>query len=274
MSTQFNYERQERVLTISDLSVRYGENMILRNVNAAVNNVVRPGVLQGQVVALLGPSGVGKTTLFRCLAGLESPTQGVVSVTEQQCPVQAGMVGVVPQTYTLFKHRTVLGNLLVAAEKRLPKADALKRSLELLGVYGLLEKKSAYPRQLSGGQRQRVCIMQQILSSGHFLLMDEPFSGLDPLMKDKTCETILKLSLVDELNTTIVVTHDIESAVTIADTVWLMGRSFDEHGKSQGAAIRKEYDLIEAGLAWQPNIATLPLFHEMVQEIKAEFKFC
>lgn len=70
------------------------------------------------------------------------------------------------------------------------------------------------------------------------------------------------------------VTHDIESAVAIADTVWLMGRSFDEHGKSQGAAIRKEYDLIEAGLSWQPNIAALPRFHEMVQEIKGEFKFC
>lgn len=275
MAARFAYERRERMLTVSDLSVTYGDRPILRNVNVSVDNVVREGVTQGQVIALLGPSGIGKTTLFRCLAGLEKPTSGTISVTDKQLPVRAGMVGVVPQTYTLFRHRTVLGNLLVAARERGYSAkDAEQRALELLKIYGLLDKKDAYPKMLSGGQRQRVAIIQQVLSSGHFLLMDEPFSGLDPLMKDTACETIRTLSLVDELNTTVVVTHDIESAVAIADTVWLMGRTFDERGVSLGASIFKIYDLIEAGLAWEENIATLPHFHTMVQEIKGEFKHC
>lgn len=275
MAARFAYERRERMLTVSDLSVTYGDRPILRNVNVSVDNVVREGITQGQVIALLGPSGIGKTTLFRCLAGLEKPTSGTISVTDKQLPVRAGMVGVVPQTYTLFRHRTVLGNLLVAAKERGYSAkDAQQRALELLKIYGLLDKKDAYPKMLSGGQRQRVAIIQQVLSSGHFLLMDEPFSGLDPLMKDTACETIRTLSLVDELNTTVVVTHDIESAVAIADTVWLMGRTFDERGVSLGASIFKMYDLIEAGLAWEENIAALPHFHTMVQEIKGEFKHC
>ena len=275
MTSRFLYERRERLATIENVSVRYGERWILRGVNATIDNLVRHGVNQGQVVALLGPSGIGKTTLFRALAGLEVPTEGRVTLTQEQFPVVAGMVGVVSQTYTLFRHRTVLGNLLVASEKRYPDSkEAERKALELLEIYGLSDKKNSYPKTLSGGQRQRVAIIQQVLSSGHFLLMDEPFSGLDPLMKEKACETILKLSQVDELNTSVVVTHDIECAVAIADTVWLMGRQFDANGANLGAHIRKQYDLIEAGIAWEENITSMPRFHEMVREIKDEFRHC
>lgn len=275
MASSFVYEKRERVLTVTQLSLAYGKRTILCDVNIAIDNIVRPNLRQGQVVALLGPSGVGKTQFFRCLAGLQKPTAGVVAITDKQIPVTAGMVGVVAQNYILFKHRTVMGNLLVAAKQRgYSDKDAEARALELLAVYGLVDRKDAYPGQLSGGQRQRVAIMQQVLSSGHFLLMDEPFSGLDPLMKDTACQTIQKLSQLDELNTSIIVTHDIESAVAVADTVWLMGRTFDEKGASLGASIKKQYDLIEAGLAWQPSIQSMPQFRDMVTEIKAQFQHC
>ncbi len=269
------YSRDETLLSIADVSLTLGGNSILRGVTAEVRNIRRPGLNQGQVVALLGPSGVGKTQLFKILAGLQSANHGQVLVTEKLIPVKAGMVGVVPQQYTLFRHRTILGNLVVAACERGHSADeAKKRAREYLVRFGLADKELAYPAQLSGGQRQRVAIIQQLLSSEHFLLMDEPFSGLDPLMKDQVCKLISEVASSNELSTIIVTTHDIESAVAIADTVWLMGRIRDEKGKSLGAHIITKYDLIEAGLAWQTDIQYSPKFHEMVNVIKTEFKKC
>lgn len=275
MSSQFPYRREERLLAVTGLCLSYKGQNVLRDVNIAIDNVVRPNMQQGQVVALLGPSGIGKTQLFRCLAGLQAPTLGTICVTKELIPVQAGMVGVVAQNYLLFRHRTVMGNLMVAGKQRgYSDVEATEKAMHLLAVYGLTDKKNCYPQQLSGGQRQRVAIIQQVLSSEHFLLMDEPFSGLDPIMKDTACDTILKMSQVDELGTTIVVTHDIQSAVAIADTVWLMGRTYDENKVCLGSSVVKQYDLIERGLAWNDKIQTMPQFHEVVAEIRNEFQYC
>lgn len=275
MTASYDYTRNGRVLSVNGLCLSYGDRTILRDVNISVDDIVRPERTQGQVVALLGPSGIGKTQLFRCLAGLQKPTLGTICVTKELVPVQSGMVGVVAQTYPLFKHRTVMGNLIVAGEQRgYSKKEAEERAMVLLTHYGLADRKDFYPGRLSGGQRQRVAIIQQVISSEHFLLMDEPFSGLDPVVKSTACDTILKISQLDELNTTIVVTHDIESAVTIADTVWLMGRTYDERGTLLGASIVKQYDLIGMGLAWRENIQDLPEFHHAVSEIKKDFWNC
>ena len=96
--------------------------------------------------------------------------------------------------------------------------------MALLKEFELEDKFNLYPAQLSGGQRQRCAIIQQILCSEHFLLMDEPFSGLDLLMLEKTCELITKVADMDDLNTIIVVTHDVTAACSVADHLWLMGR--------------------------------------------------
>jgi NitT/TauT family transport system ATP-binding protein len=263
----------EPLLQVVGVHLSLGGKPILRDVNAEVRNIVRPGHNQGQVIALLGPSGVGKTQLFNLLAGLLSPDQGKVLVTDKLVPVKAGMVGVVPQKYTLFQHRTVLGNLVVAARQRgLTKLEARKQAREHLKRFGLADKEQAYPRQLSGGQQQRVAIIQQLLSSDNFLLMDEPFSGLDPLMKDAACKLIAEVSASDEHNTIVVVTHDIESAIAIADTLWLLGRDRDAAGNSLGARIQRTYDLAEMGLAWDPDIESRPEFFQIVKQIKAEFR--
>ena len=108
------YEFKETLLRAADVSLTLGGNRILRDVNLEIKNIVRPGLNQGQVVGLLGPSGIGKTRLFRILAGMDAPDTGSVLITAEGRPVERGMVGVVAQNYPLFAHRSVLGNLLVA----------------------------------------------------------------------------------------------------------------------------------------------------------------
>jgi ABC-type nitrate/sulfonate/bicarbonate transport system ATPase subunit len=266
------YTVEERLLTIENVNVSY-DKPILKGLNAHIDNIVRDGMQQGQVVALLGPSGIGKTQLFRCIAGLQRPTSGSIRLLAGKEEVQPGEVGVVAQHYPLFNHRTVLGNLLVAAGRYI-KDDKLARekAIAMLEEFHLEDKASHYPQALSGGQRQRIAIAQQLLCSSHFLLMDEPFSGLDPLAKQRVCETIIGVSTKHELNTMIVVTHDIESAIAIADTVWVLGRDRDAEGRPiPGARIQEVIDLAAMGMAWDPEIESRPEFFELTKRIKRQF---
>jgi ABC-type nitrate/sulfonate/bicarbonate transport system ATPase subunit len=272
MNAPHPYQVGQRLVTIDNLSVSY-DAPILSGVQGSIDNIIRDGMTQGQVVCLLGPSGIGKTQLFRCIAGLQTPASGGVYINGQKRPVTPGEVGVVAQNYPLLNHRTILGNLLVAARKKTAnEKEAIEKSIALLDQLGLSDKALAYPASLSGGQRQRVAIAQQLLCSSHFLLMDEPFSGLDPHAKTKVCEMILKVSTADELNTTIVITHDIESSVRIADTIWLLGRDLDANGRLiPGAKIKYRYDLISRGLAWHGQIDSTPEFFELCKELKLRF---
>ncbi|PKL74322.1 MAG: ABC transporter ATP-binding protein, partial [Candidatus Melainabacteria bacterium HGW-Melainabacteria-1] len=221
----------------------------------------------------LGPSGMGKTTLFRILAGLEAPDAGSVLVGTEAKPVSRGMMGVVFQHYPLFQHRTVLGNLIVAGKQvGLSGAEAKTRSQELLTHFGIADRADFYPSQLSGGQKQRVAIAQQFICSHHFLLMDEPFSGLDPLAVSQVSNMIQNVANYHEHNTMVVVTHDIEAAIEVSDTLWLLGRDRGSDGEIiPGARIQETYNLIDRGLTWRENIRSSPEFFELLQEIYALF---
>src|SRR5262249_52092996 len=129
-----------------------------------------------------------------------------------------------------------------------------------------------YPSQLSGGQRQRVAIAQQFMCSEHLLLMDEPFSGLDLVASDKVCDLIREMALTDELKTFILVTHDISAALSVVDTIWLIGRDRDAEGKViPGARIKATYNLIERGLAWREDALNSREYLDLLNEIRKVF---
>jgi ABC-type nitrate/sulfonate/bicarbonate transport system ATPase subunit len=216
---------------------------------------------------------VGKTTLFRIIAGLLSPTSGHVQINGNQ-NVKVGDIGVVAQTYPLFENRTVESNLMIAArQKEKDDKQATAKITGYMSAFDLWDRRHAYPAELSGGQRQRTSILQQVLCSEHFLLMDEPFSGLDMLMVEKTSKLIQAVADMDELNTIIICTHDIPAAAAVSDHLWLMGRDRDKDDKPiPGARIMETYDLAQRDLCWHPNILTEPKFADFVREIRERFR--
>jgi NitT/TauT family transport system ATP-binding protein len=269
----YPYELRDTLIRIDGVDATRGGRLVLRDISAEIKDIVRPDVPgQGQVVGVLGPSGVGKTTLFRILAGLDAPARGRVLVGPGQRPVRPGMVGVVLQHYPLFEHRNVLGNLAVAA-RRAGIAGAENRACALLERFGLGEHAGAWPSELSGGQRQRVAILQQLLCGHTYLLMDEPFSGLDPTSKHHACALIAEVSRMDEQNTILIVTHDIREAVKVSDTLWLVGRDRSPSGEPvPGSRIVETYNLIDRDLAWHPDIERSAAFAAFVREVEDRFE--
>src|SRR5436305_9974983 len=224
----FEYEVKGTILKAEHVSVALSGVPILRDVNLEVKDIVRPGKVEGQVVGLLGPSGMGKTTLFRVLAGLDRPDAGQVLLGDEGKPVERGMVGVVAQNYPLFGHRTVLGNLLVAgAQSGLSGEQAKARAMDYLRRFDLEGQARHYPPQLSGGQRQRVAIAQQFMCSENLLLLDEPFSGLDVLAAARVIQFVKDMASLNDIATFILVTHDNTAAIQVGDPILLLGRHRD-----------------------------------------------
>lgn len=261
------YSVGETLLKIDRVSLSYGTHQILSDVCAEVKDLTRPDCVQGQVVCFLGPSGIGKTQLGRVIAGLQAPTSGTVTL-ENGKPVHCGDVGMVPQNYPLFAFTTVRQNLLIAGKQAgLSAAAAWEKARGYIDTLGLWPYVDFYPKDLSGGTRQRVAIVRQLLSAGHLLIMDEPFSGLDLVMKQRACDLITHVANLDERNTIIVVTHDVTEGMSVADTVWLMGR----RAPGAGATILERFDLAAQGLCWHPDLTRDAAFLEAVRYVKDRF---
>lgn len=267
-----DYSIEECILKIDKVGLTLNDNVILKNVQAEVHNIVRPGMSQGQVVGFLGPSGIGKTKLFEIMAGLLRPTEGTVTYGKEVA--RPGSAGVVQQNYPLFNHRTVYGNLKIAALKNYKSGkESDERIQDMLSRFNLSQYAQRYPAQLSGGQKQRVAIAQQLLCSKHFILMDEPFSGLDINMVDEVSELISEIASSHELNTVIIVSHDIVSTAAISDTIWLMGRDRDANNiPIAGSYIKHTFDLIKRDLAWHPEIRKQAGFNQLINEIRDLFQ--
>jgi NitT/TauT family transport system ATP-binding protein len=268
-------ERLEDLLKLEQVTKEFPMNdgstfVALKGLSLGIGNIKH----KPQIVSLLGPSGSGKTTALRLIAGLDRPTSGQISISnggsKQLRPVRVGDVGVVFQRYPLFEDLNVLDNLLVPAVRAgIGAKEAKDRALVYLDEFDLVKQGLAWPVQLSGGQRQRVAILQQLMLERFFIILDEPFSGLDPVNVTNVINLINRIANRHTLNTFIIITHDVTSALTISDKVYLLGRERDGAGEPvPGSRVMKEYDLIAEGLAYQPEIEDLPRFAELRKEIK------
>lgn len=273
-----SYDQKETVLHVNNLSIAYGDKLIISDISFEEKNIVRPGMNQGQTIAFVGRSGRGKSTLFRALTGLEIPTTGTVLIPDYskqiingQQPakkVAEGDVGFVNQKYTLFRHKTVYQSLLFALRNSKEGEEAKKdKIMSYLTNWGLINNKDQYPNELSGGQRQRTAILEQLLNSGYYMVLDEPFSGLDVGNLINVKESFRLINESHELNTIIFSTHDIELAVELADSIYVIGYRKNTDGSlGNVGTLLKHFDLKQIGLAWKKEFSTEHF--GLVKEIK------
>jgi iron(III) transport system ATP-binding protein len=208
---------EESFIRLLGVSKRYGSVTALDSADL--------DVARGEILALLGPSGCGKTTLLRLVAGFEEPDSGRIVVAGRvvaggrgpAVPSHLRGVGMVFQDHALFPHLTVAANVGFG----LPRHERAKRVPEILDLVGLADHGGRYPHQLSGGQQQRVALARAIAPRPSVVLLDEPWSSSDPLLRAAIRDELL--ALLRGLGVTVVlVTHDREEAFTTADRVALM----------------------------------------------------
>ncbi len=202
-----------------------GQTEVLKDINLHIK--------KNEVVAILGPSGTGKSTLLRCLNYLCVPTQGVIRVgdvtvdaashSKAQVRALRRQSAMVFQNYNLFKNKTALENVMEAlvTVQRKPRAEAEAIALKLMEKVGMLDRKDFYPAKLSGGQQQRVGIARALAVSPNVLLFDEPTSALDPELVGEVLNTIRKLA-EEGTSTMILVTHEIRFARNVASRILFM----------------------------------------------------
>jgi ABC-type polar amino acid transport system ATPase subunit len=194
----------------------FGDNVVLDAVDLTVDS--------GQVLVVIGPSGSGKSTLLRCVNLLEPIDRGRIFFEGQEITARGvkvhqvrQQIGIVFQQFNLFPHLKVIDNLTLAARRvrKVPRAEAGERALELLKVVGLEDKARQYPHQLSGGQQQRVAIARALMMEPHVMLFDEVTSALDPELVGEVL--IVMRDLARSGMTMIVVTHEMQFAREVGD---------------------------------------------------------
>ena len=210
-------------LRIRNLTKKFGDFTALRDVSLNIN--------EGEFICFLGPSGCGKTTLLRAIAGLDIQTQGTVEQGGNDIsalPPSERDFGIVFQSYALFPNLNVKRNVAYGLENRkTPKAETAKRVNELLGLVGLGDQGDKFPSQLSGGQQQRVALARALATSPGLLLLDEPLSALDAKVRVHLRHEVKRLQHQLDV-TTVMVTHDQEEALTMADRIVVMNQGVIE----------------------------------------------
>ena len=206
------------LIEVKGLKKSFGKNEVLKGIDVSIS--------KGEVVVVIGPSGSGKSTFLRSLNLLEKPTGGTiifdgVDLTAKGASVQqtCQRMGMVFQRFNLFTNLTILDNVMLApmVVKKMPKADAERRAMDLLKMVGLADKRDAYPEQLSGGQSQRVAIARALAMEPEVMLFDEATSALDPEMVGDVLS--LMRDMAKQGMTMVVVTHEMGFAREVGDRV-------------------------------------------------------
>jgi ABC-type polar amino acid transport system ATPase subunit len=229
---------QPAIVSVRGLDKALGGRPVLRSIDAEVR--------RGETIAIVGPSGGGKSTFLRCLNGLTSFDAGSVEIaglrlqprTPPDAPILRDLrsrVGMVFQGFHLFPHLTALQNVSLAPVhvKREPPATAAERARTLLARVGLADRANARPAALSGGQQQRVAIARALAMDPDVLLLDEPTSALDPQMRGEVLAVVRDLAR--EGDTMLIVTHEMGFAQAVASRVWVFdeGRLVEDGPPSQ-----------------------------------------
>lgn len=194
------------------------KNIVKEFDNCTALHEVNFSLKKGEIVAIIGPSGSGKSSLLRCINGLNTITSGSIEL--------RGTTGMVFQHFNLFPHMTCIKNVAYAPikVKKMDKEEAYKKGMELLDMVGLASKADDYPNHLSGGQKQRVAIARALAMEPDIMLFDEATSALDPEITGEVLEVMKRLA--EEHMTMVVVTHEMGFAREVADRVVFM-----DHGK-------------------------------------------
>ncbi len=201
------------LLKISELNKTFGDLHVLKDINLSVD--------EGEFVAILGPSGSGKSTLFQLIGGNQTPDEGEISLNGEVINGKKGYISYMPQQPSLFPWRTVLENVVLAAELN-GKPD-YEEAKQWLSKVGLAEFVNSYPIELSGGMKQRVSFIRALLSKQNLLCLDEPFSALDEFTRLKMQKWLL--SVWEENRKSILfITHSIEEALFLADRIYVLSK--------------------------------------------------
>lgn len=252
------YSLTNTILYVDNLSVAYDDKVVIKDITFEEKNVIRDSKTTGQTIAVVGRSGRGKSTLFKALTGLIKPTSGRILISDTTSSeknaaleVKEGDVGFVDQKYTLFRNKTIHQSLLFALRKKqISVSDKNELIKQHLITWGLEKFKNQYPCELSGGQKQRTAIIEQIFSSGHYMVLDEPFSGLDVGNIENVKEAFQLITNEHDLNTIIFSTHDIELAVELADSIYVIGYPTINGQKADYGTIVMHVDMKKLGLSW------------------------
>ncbi|MBP1039907.1 ABC transporter ATP-binding protein [Vagococcus sp. BWB3-3] len=204
-------------LAFKNVSVAVGEQVILKELTLTLD--------AGKIYTILGPSGTGKSTLLRVVAGLQNIAAGEIELAGQPYKASHHLIGLVPQNYGLLPWQTawqaVTMAVKISQKKKRLSSDDLAEIDRLFSAMEISELKQAYPNQMSGGQQQRVSITRAFAIKGDFLLMDEPFSSLDAFTREKA-QSLFRETWQRDPKTTLFITHDIEEALLLGQKIILM----------------------------------------------------